>query len=153
MSRPLTLLVLLALVFGVSNSASGGDGNWPQWRGADMSGVAADDPALPEKWSPTENVAWKTPIPGLGWSSPIVWGDRVFVTAVSAEVDGEAPRKGMYLPNNATKNASGKHVWKVYCVDLATGKIRWERTAHDGPAPSTRHPKNSFASETPITDG
>jgi outer membrane protein assembly factor BamB len=145
------VLALIGLVCG--GSVAGADGNWPQWRGADMSGVAADDPALPEKWSATENVAWKTPIAGLGWSSPIVWGDRVFVTAVTAEVAGEAPRKGMYLPTNATKTASGKHIWKVYCVDLATGKIRWERTAHEGPVPSTRHPKNSFASETPITDG
>jgi outer membrane protein assembly factor BamB len=149
------LLALVALVCGgfVSSTLSGAQDHWPQWRGADMSGVAADDPALPEKWTATENIVWKTPIAGLGWSSPIVWGDRVFVTAVTAEADGEAPKKGMYLPTNATKYASGTHRWKVYCVDLVTGKLRWERTVHEGPSPSTRHPKNSFASETPITDG
>jgi outer membrane protein assembly factor BamB len=149
----ISLLFALLAVGPSSRTVSGAEDNWPQWRGSDMSGVAADDPLLPERWSAAENVVWKAPIAGLGWSSPIVWGDRVFVTAVTAAVEGEAPKKGMYLPTDATKNAAGTHRWKVYCLDLVTGKVRWERTAHEGPVPSTRHPKNSYASETPITDG
>ena len=69
---------------------------WPQFRGPDGSGVA-EDPRLPERWSQTENVAWKTDIPGLGWSSPVVWGDRIFVTSVIPLVEQEKPRTGLYL--------------------------------------------------------
>jgi hypothetical protein len=70
---------------------------WPQFRGT-QAGVADDDPALPDRWSETDNVAWKTDIPGLGWSSPIVWGDHVFVTtAVSSGVE-PVPAKGLFDP-------------------------------------------------------
>ena len=71
------------MTFGIISLALAGvsgQQNWPQFRGTDA-GVVADNPALPETWSATENVAWKTPIPGIGWSSPVVWGDHVFVTA------------------------------------------------------------------------
>lgn len=60
------------------------DTNWPQFRGL-QAGVVSDDPALPDTWSTTENVAWKTDIPGTGWSSPIVWGDHVFVTSAKRQ--------------------------------------------------------------------
>jgi outer membrane protein assembly factor BamB len=131
--------------------------DWPQFRGPAMTGVVGDNPALPERWSATENVAWKTRIPGLGWSSPIVWGNHVFVTSVLADREGEQPRTGLYLPPTGTERMPdpprGTHQWKVYCLDLATGAIRWERIAHEGTVSTPRHPKNSFASETPVTDG
>jgi hypothetical protein len=69
---------------------------WPQFRGPQSTGVA-EDPQLPDKWSGTENVAWKTGIPGLGWSSPIVWGDKIFVTSVISSADLEPPKKGLYF--------------------------------------------------------
>jgi outer membrane protein assembly factor BamB len=132
-------------------------GHWPQWRGPEMSGVVSDRPGLPERWSATEHIAWKTRIPGLGWSSPIVWGDHVFVTTVVATQAGEQPQKGLYLPATGTERPpdvpTASHQWKVYCLDLRTGAIRWERTAHEGTPRSPRHPKNSYASETPTTDG
>src|SRR5258706_8410915 len=82
----LTLGLGLAVVVGLAAA----DTNWPQFRGLNA-GVAADDAALPDTWSETEHVAWKTEIPGVGWGSPVVWGDHVFVTAA---VTGEpAPAK------------------------------------------------------------
>ena len=92
----LRVVPLLALVPALVVSAA--SDNWPQWRGPDMTAVVADDPQLPETWSATDNVAWRTPIPGLGWSSPIVWGDKVFLTSVVADEAYEGPRPGLYLP-------------------------------------------------------
>ena len=125
---------------------------WPQFRGHDASGVA-DDPRLPVRWSQTENVAWKTAIPGLGWSSPVVWNDRIFVTSVIPAVEQEKPRTGIYLDGRRVNPPPGEHRWMVYCIDVETGRIRWERQVHGSVPKSARHLKNSFASETPVTDG
>jgi outer membrane protein assembly factor BamB len=124
---------------------------WPQFRGPGSTGVA-DDPALPDKWSQTENVAWKTAIPGVGWSSPIIWGDRIFVTTVISSADVEKPKKGLYF-GGERKAPTDEHRWMVYAVDFATGKIVWEREVHRGVPAGSRHLKNSYASETPVTDG
>src|SRR5688500_12447161 len=70
--------------------------NWPQFRGPGAMGVA-DNPGLPDRWSTNENVAWKIEVPGRGWSSPIVWGERVFLTTVTSEGDVEPPKKGLYF--------------------------------------------------------
>jgi outer membrane protein assembly factor BamB len=157
LSRVTVLLLATALTASIGGRAAAAADHWTQWRGAAMTGVVEDDPALPERWSGTENVAWKTTIPGLGWSSPIVWGNQVFVTSVIANQDGEKPRKGLYLPPTGTERmpdpAPGTHQWKVYCLDLQTGAVRWERVAHEGAVGFPRHPKNSYASETPVTDG
>jgi hypothetical protein len=151
------LLVAVAAAVAGSAPITGQSRHWPQWRGPDMSGVVADHPGLPERWSASENVAWKVRVPGLGWSSPIVWGNDVFVTSVVASQAGEAPKKGLYLPPTGTERPpdppAGTHEWKVYCFDLQTGKMKWERTAHQGAVSTPRHPKNSYASETPVTDG
>ena len=69
---------------------------WPRFRGNEA-GVAADDPALPDTWSQTENVVWTRSIPGIGWSSPVVWGDHVFVTTVVNTAQQEPPKPGFYL--------------------------------------------------------
>ena len=70
--------------------------NWPQFRGPGSLGVA-QDPNLPDKWSTTDNVVWKTEIPGDGWSSPAVWGDSIFLTAVIGSAEAEKPKKGLYF--------------------------------------------------------
>jgi outer membrane protein assembly factor BamB len=127
------------------------DDRWPQFRGPGSLGVA-EDPILPDKWSTTENVAWKTEIPGTGWSSPAVWGDHIFLTSVVSSVPGEAPKKGLYF-GGERKPATDVHRWMVYCVDFKTGKIRWEQEVKKGPPENPRHLKNSYASETPVTDG
>jgi outer membrane protein assembly factor BamB len=96
---------------------------------------------------------WKVPIPGLSVSSPIVWGDRVFVvTAVSSDPEKETFRHGLYGDVEPHADTS-KHAWKVYALDKRTGKIIWERTAHEGVPKTKRHPKSSQASSTPATDG
>src|SRR5271157_1653362 len=91
---------------------------WSQFRGPGSTGVS-DDPALPDKWSQTENVAWKTAIPGVGWSSPIIWGDRIFVTSVISGADAEKPKKGLYF-GGERKAPTDEHRWMVYAVDFKT---------------------------------
>ena len=113
----------------------------------------ADDETIPEKWSSTENVKWKTPIPGMGWSSPVVWGDRILVTSVVSSAVVEAPKKGLYFGGNREKPPADEHRWMVYCISMKTGKILWEKEVHKGVPAFSRHLKNSFASETPVTDG
>ena len=124
--------------------------DWPQFRGPGSTGVL-DDPRIPETWSQTENVAWKTPIPGLGWSSPIIAHGRVYVTAVVSSKDGEAPKKGLYFGGERPA-PKDEHRAMVYAVDLKTGKMIWEREVWRGIPPFSRHLKNSFASETPAAD-
>jgi outer membrane protein assembly factor BamB len=138
----------------LSSTAIAVDDTWPQFRGP-SAGVAADDPALPDRWSDTENVIWKTPIPGLGWSSPVVWGDHVLLTSAVSAGKEAAPVKGLYDPGDdfGKTKAAADHRWVVYDIDFHTGKIRWGRDLQIGAPPLLRHIKNSFASETPVTDG
>ena len=89
---------------------------WPQFRGPQSTGVA-DDPALPETWSATRNVVWKTEIPGSGWSSPVVWCDRIFLTSVISTVAPEVPKKGLYFGGNREGIPTDEHRWMVYAVD------------------------------------
>lgn len=143
--------VMLATAVAVATAAAG-PGVWPQFRGPGALGVAADDPRLPETWGPDENVVWRVPIPGLGWSSPIVWGERIFVTTAVQEGETEAPRQGLYLGGERpTPQASCR--WLVLCLDFATGAVLWTATAHEGAPAGARHLKNTFASETPVSDG
>jgi outer membrane protein assembly factor BamB len=144
MRAPLLLFLFAAL-------ASSSD-QWPQFRGPQSSGVA-DDPNLPDTWSTTRNVVWKTEIPGGGWSSPVVWGDRIFLTSVISTTATEAPKKGLYFGGNRENIPTDEHRWMVYAVDWKTGKIVWEREVHRGAPATSHHLKNTYASETPVTDG
>jgi len=132
--------------------AAGAANDWPQFRGPNGSGVSTD-PHLPDKWSATENVSWKTDLPGRSWSSPIVWGDRVFVTTVVNLGESETPKKGLYLGGERPEPSKSEHLWKVVCLDLATGKVRWEKTVHQGAPQTPIHLKSSYGAETPVTDG
>ena len=143
----LSLLLMLAVT-----GAAGAGENWPQFRGPGAMGVA-EHARLPDLWSPTENVVWKQDIPGRGWSSPVVWGNHVFITTVSTEGKAWEARKGLYFGGERFKPPAGKHHWKVICLSLETGKVVWKKTAHSGVPQSSIHIKNSYASETPITDG
>ena len=134
-----------------SAGAAAGDDQWPMFRGPNA-GAVADDPALPDAWSATENVVWKTAIPGLGWSSPVVWDDHVFLTSAVAAGPEETPVPGLYDEHDHIA-ANTVHRWMVYDVDAATGAIRWERELHRELPRLRRHVKNSYASETPVTDG
>ncbi|MGH9940860.1 MAG: PQQ-binding-like beta-propeller repeat protein [Pyrinomonadaceae bacterium] len=128
--------------------------NWPAFRGPNASGVAEGKQSLPVKWDaaqPSRNVAWKTPIPGLSHASPVVWGDRVFViTAISSapDITFKAKDRGIGLARDDVK-----HTWRIYSLDKRSGKILWERTAHEGVPRARRHVKASQANSTPATDG
>ena len=137
---------------GAGNSAARIESKqWPQFRGPGSTGVA-EGANLPDTWSTTQNVKWKTAIPGHGWSSPIAWGDRIFVTSVIPVGETEAPKRGLYLQGERPAPTI-EHRYMVYAIDFATGKIAWEREVHRGVPPGARHLKNTFASETPVTDG
>ena len=126
--------------------------NWPRFRG-ERAGVADDNPALPETWSQTENVAWKIPVPGLGWSSPIVWDDLIVVTSVVSDSPGSMPRIGLYEGHSTPGISTSEHRWIVMGIDFSDGHVRWEREIYRAVPDIGRHGKNSYASETPVTDG
>jgi outer membrane protein assembly factor BamB len=126
---------------------------WPSFRGANAAGVADGRPTA-TTWnvSSGENVVWKTPVPGIAVSSPIVWGDRVFVsTAVSGDPN-QGIRTGLYGDVEPVSDQS-KHIWRLIALDKKTGKVLWDRVAHEGTPKTKRHPKSSQASPTPVTDG
>ena len=127
--------------------------NWPQFRGANASGVAEGRPA-PVKWdaAKAENLRWKTPIPGLGHSSPVVWGDKVFVTTAVTSAPKDETRYGLYGDVEPVKD-DPRHTWKLYALDKRTGKVLWERVAYEGLPKVKRHPKSTHADSTPATDG
>jgi outer membrane protein assembly factor BamB len=142
----LTASVIVLLMSVVSASD-----HWPQFRGANA-GVVANDPALPDTWSVTKNVTWRLDVPGFGWGSPIVWGDHVFVTSVISAGEMTAPQRGIY-PGTLRYDSTALHTWMLYDVDFRTGKIRWQREVRKAVPPGPKHLKNSYASETPVTDG
>jgi outer membrane protein assembly factor BamB len=127
--------------------------NWGQFRGPGATGVAEGKPT-PVRWnvSTGENILWKTPIPGLAVSSPIVWGDRVYVTTAISSDPNARLRHGLYGEIEPSDDVS-PHTWKVYALDKRTGRILWERVATSGVPKTKRHPKSTQASATPATDG
>jgi outer membrane protein assembly factor BamB len=127
--------------------------NWPRFRGRNADGVAADDARLPDSWGKKENVAWVANVPGWGLSCPVVWGDKVFLTTVVSDGEQPAPKKGLYLGMGVRTPEKGVHHWLVYCYDLKTGREQWKRETHAGEPKVPRHPKSSYAAETPATDG
>lgn len=127
--------------------------DWPSFRGIQASGVA-DGYITAVRWNVPagENVRWKAAIPGLGHSSPIVWGDLICVTTAVSE-DGRDPlRVGLYGEVDSL-DARPRQKWMVWCLDKRTGAIRWTRTAHEGIPKTKRHPKGTFANATLATDG
>jgi len=127
--------------------------NWPAFRGPMGSGIA-DGMNPPVKWDAEKgaNILWKTPVAGISVSSPVVWGEKVFVvTSISADPKSEF-RSGLYGDTEPAKDNS-EHTWKVLCLDLRTGKVLWEQTAHKGIPKTKRHPKASQSSPSPVTDG
>jgi len=140
------VLLLLATRHSVGGAPSGV--HWPSFRGPQASGVA-EGFKTPEHWT---GFKWRTPIPGLGHSSPVIWGDRIFVTtAVSAKAD-EPLKLGLYGDiESVADNASQS--WQVFCLNKKNGAILWKQTAHTGVPKSKRHPKSTHANSTPATDG
>ena len=160
MTTRLTVLAVGLICLSVSTGEA--QDNWPQFRG-ETAGVVADNPALPVSWGPDENVAWRIDMPGRGWSSPIVWGDHVFVLTSTAVAGPEVPIQP--IENYRARSLGGAMTatyiteqteplqWVLYDIDFDTGEVRWERTLHEAVPSLPTHQKSTFASETPVTDG
>jgi outer membrane protein assembly factor BamB len=163
---------LLVITAGTGWSAAP---EWPQFRGPESNPTATTS-KLPDRWSRAQNVEWVANVPGRGWSSPIVSGRKVFVTTVVTDGDSKPPQIGTeysneYVAELAKQGLTQKEVLErvtardielphevklhyfLYCLDLRSGKVLWKREYHSGQPPGGRHRKNSFASETPVTDG
>jgi outer membrane protein assembly factor BamB len=163
------LTVLTAVQLGAA------PGGWPGFRGPSGNGLA-EGPEAPLTWSATENVRWAVDIPGRGWSSPIVWNGRVYVTTAIGSKPFKQPSPGLYgndyiaelrkqgLPDeevlkrvrqrdNEAPEESDEIRYVVLALDAGTGKVLWEKEAHKGLPSGGRHRKNTYASETPVTDG
>lgn len=127
--------------------------NWPSFRGQDASGIQ-EGKTLPSSWNieKSQNVLWKKAIPGLAHSSPVVWGDRIFVTTAIAADQNNVMQIGQVNPMGDAKDMS-RQSWRVYCIDRATGKIIWEKVAQESEPRVRRHPKTTHASATPAVDG
>jgi len=155
--------------------AFAGEPEWPRFRGP-SSNPSAINSNLPDTWSKTSNIEWATPLPGLGWSSPIVAGRSIFVTTVTTDGKAKQPQVGTeysneYVAELSKQGLKGKDLMErvnardfelpnevslhyfLYSIDLDSGKINWNREFHAGHPPGGRHRKNSFSSETPVTDG
>jgi outer membrane protein assembly factor BamB len=147
--RPLVSLVVLLALSGAAASAN----NWPSFRGAAASGVAEGSPTATTWDVPAgKNVKWRVPVPGLAHSSPIVWGDQVCVASAVSSGPGADLKVGLY-GNITPADDQSPHRWVVMCYDAATGRLRWERTAHTGVPKVKRHTKATHASSTLATDG
>ncbi len=159
--------MLLAVGLCVLASSAGWGSDWPQFRGPDGTGIV-DDPKSPAEWDAKKNVAWKTTVPGVAWSCPIVVGDKVFVTTAITEKQqkpkggfgpggmgggGFGPGGGGGFGPGGKKGPDAVYQWKVVCLDKATGKILWNETALEGKPKGSIHSSNTYATETPVCDG
>ena len=149
--RKITLTAGERLSSGVK--AAPAKGSWPSFRGPHASGVA-EGQNLPDKWDGKtgENILWHAKIPGLAHSSPIVWGNRVYVTSAVSTDPKATFKPGLYGDGDASKDLS-QHQWVIYALDKQTGKIAWERVAFKGEPREKRHIKATYANSTPATDG
>jgi outer membrane protein assembly factor BamB len=146
MSRlPLLVLLLLTLPAWAAD--------WPSFRGPAAAGVA-DGQRLPDAWdaSAGANIRWKTAIPGLAHSSPIVWGGRIFVTTAISGLGNATFKPGLYGDGTASEDRSA-HRWQVLAVDRNSGEILWAQTAYEGAPKEKRHVKSTYASSSPATNG
>lgn len=170
------LTTALTTTLALAGTAARADrAHWPQFRGPEANPVGLSD-ALPDRWSATENVAWKIDVEGRGWSSPIVTGGRVFLTSVVTDGVSKKPQTGTDYSNEyiaelqkqglpmdqVLEKLNARDIEKphevtlhyvLYCLDLEKGTLLWKREFHGGRPPGGRHRKNSFVSETPVTDG
>lgn len=174
-ARALGVSAILAVAPLPSGFAAEGAEHWPRFRGPDSNPVGTH-PDLPIRWTKTENMEWAAEVPGVGWSSPVVWGKRVFLTSATSAGPMKGPSLGTDFSNDyiAELQAEGLPPEEVsrrlyardrempdevviglhlYCLDLDSGALLWERELYRGRPLGGRHRKNSYASETPVTDG
>lgn len=151
------LCLLLSIVLLGAHSADAA--NWPQFRGAASDGHI--EGSLPTEWDANKNVKWKMPVEGEGWSCPVIWGDKLFITTAVLKKEAakpEPPKKSN--PNRKRRNRYGRvdmttavYSWEVHCINAKTGKPIWKKVVHEGNPKTGRHKTNTYATETPVTDG
>jgi outer membrane protein assembly factor BamB len=165
----------MMLAAGLGGAAADGPGDWPGFRGPGMT-ATAPNATLPSTWSPASNITWTAEIAGNGWSSPIVWNGTVYVTSAISGKPFKEPSPGLYgndyiaelraqgLPpeevsrrvrarDNETPEESDTISYRVIALDASTGRMKWEQEALSARPFGGRHRKNTYASETPFTDG
>jgi outer membrane protein assembly factor BamB len=144
--RSVILLLVVATQYTVAQE-------WPQFRGEGARGVA-DEQVLPTHWDGETGagILWRTPIPGLGHSSPIIWGDKLFVSTAVSEMDHAGIRTGLYGDIDPV-NDDSRHLFEVYCLDRNTGEVLWKQTAIETVPQVKRHLKSTHANPTMATDG
>jgi outer membrane protein assembly factor BamB len=149
--RIVTLLVGFAI--SINSFADLSSKNWPSWRGADHSGVATmGNP--PVEWSETENIKWKASLPGEGQSTPIVWGDKIFVQqAISIGVDNGEVKSAFGGGAPPSKKITVPYEFVVMCLSRETGEILWQTQVCEAKPHEGHHPSGSLAPYTPVTDG
>jgi outer membrane protein assembly factor BamB len=157
-----TSLYLAAVVLLNTLATSSHGQHWPQFRGAQGNGVA-ETGSLPAEWNADRHVAWKTAVPGVGWSQPVVWGERIFLTtAITANPKKPNPKDmspgGAFGGLSFLLGPSGRppnrdYQWKVLCLDAGSGEVVWDQTAREGRPTIPVHFNNTYATETPATDG
>lgn len=169
------LVSLACLLFLIQPTVQGQDIPWPQFRGPDSNPVGANA-RLAERWSKTENVEWMQQIPGRGWSSPIVSGGKVYLTTATTEGKSKPPQIGTEYSNEyvaelqkqglpmdqVIERVTARDIelpkevklhYFLYSLNLKSGKVEWQKEFFSGQPPGGRHRKNSFTSESPVTDG
>jgi len=150
-------MLILALALRFSSAAAAQDrlDQWPSMRGPNGDGTAPRaDPPL--EWSETKNIRWKVALPGSGSATPVVWGDRIFIlTAIDTKKEpaGGAPPPQPGEPGLSTPSPGTIHHFEVICLDRATGKTLWTRTAVEAVPHEGHHPSHGYASASPVTDG
>lgn len=147
------VFILIASMSLMAAQEKNNETNWPSFRGLNARGFSDGRPT-PVTWNieSKKNIEWKTAIPGLAHSSPIIWGNRIFITTAVSE--NENPVLDTELKGNINPvEGETSHQWKVYCLDKKTGKILWEKTAHEGVPKVKRHPMATHANSTAATDG
>jgi outer membrane protein assembly factor BamB len=155
---PAVAAAVALVMFAPRPQTAAADEHWPQWRGPQGTGVGRG--TYQDEWSPTKNLAWKVPVEGRGHSSPVIWGDRLFITtSIRGGPSGHsAPDHLGYdmkpgYKNPDSEEADYSYTLKVLAYDARSGKPVWERTAYAGIMWDDRHKRNTYASPSVVTDG
>jgi outer membrane protein assembly factor BamB len=156
MKKKFVFFVIATLLYYSLNEVSAQvnpDRQWTAYRGNLSSGVL-DNANLPETFDFLKmiNIRWKTEVPGLGLSSPVIWGNKIFITSAISQADKDGFKPGIYGDITPVRDSS-VHEWKVYCIDKNTGKMVWEKTVYKGIPKMKRHPKSTHANTSVATDG
>lgn len=144
--------LVVPLILAFLGTPLAAESDWPSFRGVQASGLGDGTP--PTEWNVEtgHNIRWKTAIPGLAHSSPIIWGDRLFVTTAVSEGGNEDLKVGLY-GDVAPVNDDAPHSYRIYALDRGSGEIVWMREAYKGAPKIKRHTKSTHANPTPATDG